>query len=68
MAKAGETFTPPSLKKEALHCIENLLIRDEISIDKYELLSKVVELLGYDNLLELGDGLQLKLVDCDSNT
>jgi hypothetical protein len=65
MANLGETSVPPlvSLKSEALNCIENLLIRDEICIDKYEILNRVLELLGYDNAFDLGEGIKIQLVD-----
>lgn len=59
----GETSVPPSLKSEALNCIENLLIRDEICIDKYELITRVLDLLGLENCLDLGEGIKLQLVD-----
>lgn len=63
-AKSGEEIVLP-LKTEALNCVENLLIREQISIETYEILNKVLEALGYDNFFDLGDGIVLKLVDCN---
>lgn len=60
--KLGETVVL-SLKSEALNCIENLLIREEVSIETYEILRKAFEILGNDNCFDLGDGIKLKLVD-----
>lgn len=56
---------PPtiSLKSDALNCVENLLVRDEITIDVYEVLNKVLELIGINNVLDLGEGIKLQLLD-----
>jgi len=51
------------LVREALNCIENLLIRDEIDINRYELLNGVIRLFDYENSLYLGEGIAIKLVD-----
>lgn len=43
MAKLGETSVPPSVKVEALNIIENLLIEEVLSIEEYEIISKVLK-------------------------
>jgi hypothetical protein len=50
-------------KVEALNCIEHLLVLDEISVDKYELLRKVIEMFDEEDIIVLGDGIAIKLVD-----
>lgn len=64
MREVGELAKNKTLKVEAMNCIENLLVRDEISIDKYELLHRLIELLGCENSYNLGEGLIIKIVDC----
>jgi hypothetical protein len=64
MSKNVEVIPPTvSLKSEALNCVENLLVRDEITVDVYEVLNKVLEILGINNTLDLGEGIKLQLVD-----
>lgn len=53
---------PHSLLSQALNCVEHMLICDEISIEKYDILTRVLELLN-DNNLDLGEGIKLQLVD-----
>lgn len=55
------------VKEEALNCVENLVVRDEISLETYELLSRVIAILSSNNTYDLGDGLLLKLVDCKNS-
>lgn len=52
-----------SVKKEAFNCVENLLVRDEISIETYQLLNRVIAILSGDSY-DLGEGISLRLVDC----
>jgi hypothetical protein len=59
--------TKVSTKEEAFNCLENLLILDEISVDKYEILVKVIDMFGIDKMICLGDGIFIKLVDEQSN-
>jgi hypothetical protein len=63
-AKVGES-TKSSLKTEVLNCVEHLLVLDEISTETYYILTKVLGLLDCENEFNLGDGLKLKLVDCN---
>lgn len=65
MHEVGESLAKKStLKMEALNCIENMLIREEISVGKYEFLHRVIELLGCENSYNLGEGIIIKIVDC----
>lgn len=50
-------------KTDALNTIESLFINDEISIDKYQLLRNVINVLDEQNEFDLGEGLRIKLVD-----
>jgi hypothetical protein len=63
MAVGEKETSEKSVKECALCCVENLLVRDEISIDVYEILNKVLDLLGCDSKLDLGEGILLQLVD-----
>lgn len=53
---------PHSLLSEAFNCVEHLLVRDEINIEEYDVLTRVLELLN-NNHLDLGEGIKLQLVD-----
>lgn len=63
MSKIVEKVEKPhSLLLEAFNCVEHLLVRDEIDIEKYDVLTRVLELFN-DNCLELGEGIKLQLID-----
>lgn len=59
----SENVSCQSTKEMAFNCIENLLLLEEITVDKYNILRKTVEMFGIDNIIYLGDGIVIKLVD-----
>jgi hypothetical protein len=60
MHKIGEKNV---LAKEALNCVEHLLILEEIGLDDYKVLNRVIELLNGKNCFNLGDGIMIELTD-----
>jgi hypothetical protein len=52
-----------STKQEALNAIESLLVYDDIEVEKYESLRRVIDFLDHGNTFDLGDGLCIKLID-----
>jgi hypothetical protein len=60
MQKIGEKNV---LAKEALNCVEHLLILEEIGIDDYKVLNRVIEMLDGKNCFNLGDGIIINLTD-----
>lgn len=55
--------TSVSLKKEALNCLEHLLVFGDIDVDKYHSLRQVVEMSDCNHEIPLGDGLKILIVD-----
>lgn len=54
---------PSEVKQEAINSIEHLLIMDNLCVDRYEILRKVLDMLDHGNSFDLGDGLKLQLTN-----
>jgi|AntDeeMinimDraft_5_1070356.scaffolds.fasta_scaffold58959_1 hypothetical protein len=63
MSKPSVSMIARETSYSARNYIENLLVEGDMSIEKYEILADIINMMDSDNCIILGDGLKFKLLD-----